>query len=278
MSKVLFFDIDGTLVDFGKTYLYDSATEALRKAKAVGNKICICTGRSYNQIYEFLLEEGFDGIVAASGEYVEFEGEVLEHHTFGEENIRKVLDYLKDTNTGLLFQNKELSITSSKWINSFLRTFGENLTVEEMTSNPTFSKLIIDDDVENYPSKYADAESVIYVECDYPVEEVHGTLSPLGLEATLASFKQPEPFSGEITIAGVNKATGIQAIMDKSGISREDVYAFGDGMNDIEMLRFVGTGVAMGNAQQACKDAADVVTDDIKEDGLYRAMEKLGLF
>ena len=64
MGKIIFFDIDGTLVGF-KGDILDSTREALQAAKRNGHKILLCTGRSKNQIYPWLLEEGFQGIVAA---------------------------------------------------------------------------------------------------------------------------------------------------------------------------------------------------------------------
>ena len=65
--------------------------------------------------------------------------------------------------------------------------------------------------------------------------------------------------------------------MDELKIGREDTIAFGDGPNDVEMLKFAGTGVAMGNAILAVKQYADMVTDKIDEDGLYHAFERLHL-
>jgi hydroxymethylpyrimidine pyrophosphatase-like HAD family hydrolase len=56
-----------------------------------------------------------------------------------------------------------------------------------------------------------------------------------------------------------------------------DTIAFGDGPNDLEMLAFAGIGVAMGNGVAAAKEAADMVTAGIDDDGLARAMAQLGL-
>ena len=119
-------------------------------------------------------------------------------------------------------------------------------------------------------------ESIIYCNCPYTVEEF-GKLLDEKLEVTPSSFKDPDPYSGEITLKRVNKATGIQKVLDELGGKQEDTIGFGDGANDIDMLRFAGVGVAMGNAQDCALEAADMITDDIREDGLYNAMIKLGL-
>ena len=65
--------------------------------------------------------------------------------------------------------------------------------------------------------------------------------------------------------------------LEYSGISREDTLAIGDGPNDLEMLQYAATGVAMGNAADSLKAAADLVTGCVDEDGLYQAFEQLGL-
>lgn len=74
------------------------------------------------------------------------------------------------------------------------------------------------------------------------------------------SFKQTERNSGEIGIAGINKATGMQAYLSHVGQTKEDAIAFGDSANDMEMIDFAACGVAMGNAIEALKARADMVT------------------
>jgi hydroxymethylpyrimidine pyrophosphatase-like HAD family hydrolase len=61
------------------------------------------------------------------------------------------------------------------------------------------------------------------------------------------------------------------------GFELQDVYAFGDGLNDIEMLKAVGTGVAMGNGVPEAKEVADYITTDVSEDGIWNGLKKLNL-
>ena len=74
------------------------------------------------------------------------------------------------------------------------------------------------------------------------------------------------------------KDRGIQRFLDHYGWSKEQTISFGDGGNDVDMLRFTGIGVAMGNAVDALKKVADYVTAPIGEDGIYKACEHLHLF
>ena len=77
--------------------------------------------------------------------------------------------------------------------------------------------------------------------------------------------------SGEISIKGTDKVTGIKLVMDYFGCDHEHTIAMGDGNNDITMLNFVNYGVAMGNATEKLKSVAQFVSDDVNEDGLAKA-------
>lgn len=79
----------------------------------------------------------------------------------------------------------------------------------------------------------------------------------------------------EIYSPTLSKAIGMQHILDYYGASREDTYAFGDGTNDIEMVKFAGTGVAMGNAVDSLKEVADIVCEPIQDNGLEKILKQL---
>lgn len=88
------------------------------------------------------------------------------------------------------------------------------------------------------------------------------------------SVYRSEPYFIEVMNRGVSKADAIAGLLERLGLEREDTIACGDGLNDLTMIRYAGLGVAMGNAQQAVKDAADVVTLSNDEDGLVPVIEK----
>ena len=81
----------------------------------------------------------------------------------------------------------------------------------------------------------------------------------------------------DVIPAGVGKDVGISRVVNYLGIRLDDTMAFGDGGNDISMLHHVGTGVAMGDAPQMVKEAADYVTASADEDGIALALEHFGL-
>ncbi len=84
-------------------------------------------------------------------------------------------------------------------------------------------------------------------------------------------------YSMDILPKGGSKAEGIKQMIKKLNFDLKDVYAFGDGLNDIEMIQEVGTGVVMGNASDEVKQYADFVTHDVAEEGIPYGLKKLGL-
>ena len=94
--KVIFYDIDGTLIDFDGV-MSESTKMALDMAKANGHKIFLCTGRNAIQIYPILLDYGFDGIVSAAGACVSVDGQEIFHNYIEQEQLRKFVNYFKDS-------------------------------------------------------------------------------------------------------------------------------------------------------------------------------------
>lgn len=89
-----------------------------------------------------------------------------------------------------------------------------------------------------------------------------------------AEAYRSEPFFLEIVPHGIDKATGLAALLSIAGLQRHELMAFGDGFNDITMLQFAGLGVAMGNAQDVVKRTADYITQSNEEDGIAEAVER----
>ncbi|MBX9993977.1 MULTISPECIES: Cof-type HAD-IIB family hydrolase [Priestia] len=76
----------------------------------------------------------------------------------------------------------------------------------------------------------------------------------------------------EINALGINKAKGIMTVCERLGISMDEVIAMGDSLNDMAMIEAAGCGIAMGNAQEAVKEAADWVTDTNVNNGVAKAI------
>ena len=91
---------------------------------------------------------------------------------------------------------------------------------------------------------------------------------------TSAVLVQSEPTYLEILPAGVNKGTALERLEMILGIKKEEVICFGDNLNDLEMIRRAGIGVAMGNAGAEVKAAADCIAPDHNDDGVARVLAR----
>ena len=97
------------------------------------------------------------------------------------------------------------------------------------------------------------------------------------LFSDVLTFTRANDISMDIIGKGISKATGIQHMMSLLDVERENTFAFGDGLNDIEMLQYVGTGVAMANGYDALKEIADHVTDSVFNHGIAKGLKALEL-
>jgi len=131
------------------------------------------------------------------------------------------------------------------------------------------------------PKSLTCVEKLAYYDSPFGIEEIKSLLGDYFEVVTYSLGKapegKPETFHGEINFDGTSKATGIKKFMEIVGAPLSDTIAVGDSGNDLEMIKFASIGVAMGNASEDVKVAADLVTTGIDEDGIYNAFVKLGL-
>lgn len=273
MKKALFFDIDGTLVDFeGK--MPESAKLALKKAQERGHLIVICSGRSVCQIYPFLIELGFDGIIAASGAYVEYKNEVIFRHRMDEETLKLTCAVLEEAHASYSAQTERVTITGEANKDRMFRRFRRRRENED--EEVFMARMNMGWEVDDNIAQRRDVEKMNFFESQIPISEIRRRLEGY-CDVVAMSFNVPTDTDGEISTKGVNKALGIQKFIEHAGIAREDTVVFGDGPNDSDMLEYAHISVAMGNAREEIKKMASYVTKDINDDGIAYAMSELGL-
>lgn len=281
-KKVLFFDIDGTLIDF-QSRMPGTARTALRKAARNGHRLILCTGRSFCQLDPKLLQMGFDGVVAAAGADVLYGDVEISHETFGAGRISRIIDFFLENKIPFLFQQKDGCVIQASCVRGMAEgmkeRFGGHVSEDhaEQQLRASIGSLVTDPDMSLHKEDFSGTETVLYCNSPVPNEAIIKLAQPLGLTVSDTSFKTPDNFSGEITVKGVTKATGMEKMLDYLHTDRRDSIAFGDGPNDINMMEYAGLSVAMGNGTEEVKKAADYVTKDVDKDGLYAAMERLGL-
>ncbi|MEH7121067.1 Cof-type HAD-IIB family hydrolase [Neobacillus vireti] len=278
MKTAIFLDIDGTLIT-NHFIIPDSAKLAVRKARENGHLIFICTGRSKGQIFPEILEVGFDGIVGAAGGYVEVHQEVILHERVLKEDVKLIVDFFNKhgidfnlaSNNGI-FTNKN----SNKRLSSFFEQQLEFIDAEVKANMEKGLKLFNDMIIVTEDLIRDDINGISFFGSEIPLDQIRQEFASkfTVIPSTVSAFGDN---SGEISLLGVNKATGIEKVINHFNIRKEDTFGFGDSWNDLEMLEYVQYGIAMGNAHDAVKRVANDVTDRHDENGIYNSFQKYGL-
>lgn len=279
MGKVIFLDVDGTLLDY-ESKLPASAVTAVRGARKNGHRVYITTGRSRAEIYQELWDIGLDGMIGGNGSYVEDHGQVLLHRLIALEQARRIVDWLHhrglefylESNNGLFasenFEQAGLSAVR-EYAHRKGRSGADGITVRsafpEMIFGLRGSELYRDDlnKVSYLLSSYQD---FLDTKARFPDLE-HNTWGGAGETAIF----------GDLGVKGITKASAIDALLKHLGVSQADTIAVGDAKIDIPMFKACAFSVCMGSGGPEAKAAASYVTDDVDQDGLYKAFAHLGL-
>lgn len=276
MSKVIFLDVDGTLVNENGV-VPESAAIAIKETRKNGNYVFLCTGRSKAEIYDHILEIGFDGIIAAAGGYIETGDQVVFHETVNIDSAKHVVEFFNENNiefylesNGGLFSSKNLKTNLNKLV--YNDSMDEKTKAEiEKGIQPFFDALI-----ENENMIREDINKISFIESEIPFEVIKKEFEAEFnvIHCTVPAFGEN---SGELSIPNINKANAIEKLLNHLNLSNTKTYAYGDGMNDLEMIEYVDYGIAMGNAKQKLKEAADDITDTHDEGGIYNSFKKYDL-
>lgn len=258
--KIVFFDIDETLIVKHKDYLPDSVLPAIRKLKANGIIPAIATGRSRCslplKLRALLAQEPIDLFVTMNGQLAVYKDHFIEKHTIPTAKIQVLVDFFDAHGIEYAFvSDKKIAVSGitpqqKSALDPILRDY--IVDKDYFKSNEVFQLLPFYDETQD--QLIADAQILD------------------GLRVVRWDKDSVDLFDAE-----GSKARGILAVVDYLGLSMDNVMAFGDGLNDLEMLNTVGVGVAMGNAHPQLKDVADYVTDHIEQDGIYNFLVKSGL-
>ena len=254
--KAVFIDIDGTLLTRrdGKKVLLPSAREALEQLQKKGIRTYIATGRHVTELDSLPLAGiPFDGYILLNGQLcLDGQFRPLWSRTLSGQDKELLLELFNEKEWPVVLVNeKEMYLNC---MNDYVRKVQEEMTAPLPDVKP------------------------------YSGEELFmaAIFSPYGTQY----FKERFPtlrivrwhdYAADVLPADRGKAVGMKAIMDRLGIGQEEVMAFGDEENDMDMLKLAGIGVAMGNAIDLVKEAADYVTDDVDGDGLANALRHFGV-
>lgn len=255
----LFFDIDGTLFDSSTKSVPSSTLNALKILSQKPNvDLYISSGRSYDTLGSIkMYEEYFTGFNLSNGQEII----INKQKYYGLPIDQKIVQDLIEITTK---KNHSLGIISKSSI--------------EMT-------FFTDESYHNF-TEYIKKEVNNLDHQPYNLQKPVLQFWLFAKNDEIAFYKERFPqleffnwgrYGADILPAGQSKASGIKHIQKIKGYKTENMYAFGDGDNDVKMFEVVGTSCAMGNASPKALASADFITDDITNDGLFKALVKLKL-
>ncbi|WP_318504107.1 Cof-type HAD-IIB family hydrolase [Bacillus sp. T3] len=277
MQKIIFIDVDGTLVnDHG--VVPESAKLAIRNARKNGHLAFLCTGRSKSELFPEILDVGFDGIIGAAGGYIELEKEVLFHECVKIQDVQHLVEFFNSHGIDFYLESNG-GLFAGGNCKKHIRDIIEKLLMEKPEAKEEIEKGIQpfhDLIIEGEYLIREDINKISFLDSDLPFEMIKKEFESkfTVIPSTVSFFGKN---SGELSIPGIHKATAIEKLLQHLKINKEDTFAYGDGLNDIEMLEFVQHGIAMGNAKEAVKKVADDITETHDEGGIFNSFIKYGL-
>lgn len=259
--KALFFDIDGTLLSEVTGEVPASARRALERALERGHLTFINTGRTWCVLPAEFKRMPFSGFVCGCGTYIRFGEEVLLKHTIPSKRGEEIARILRENRADMVLEGtgdcflpaRHSRFEPLEGTRRYFRKMGLGLERTAEQSGLEFDKLIF----------YADASSNL--------DAIFRGLSPdMEIMDRRGGLYEAAP-------RGFSKATGIDVVLQRFGMSREDAYVFGDSSNDLSMFEAVPHAVAMGKHDPVLDPHTEFVTKTVEEDGLEFALLHYGL-
>lgn len=252
--KIIYFDIDGTLVDMKKKVISQTMLDTLYKLKEKGIKICIATGRPPFVVPKFDIE--FDAYLTFNGSYCFQKDKVLYHNSIPHEDVIKIIENASKINRHVTIASN-LDIDSNGYdidLDDYFRIANQELYIKNK-----FNDLL---------------EQDIYQMMIGGNQQVYDQVLKNTKNAKATAWWNR---AADIIPADGGKGKAVEKINEYFGFTKEQSMAFGDGTNDIDMLQAVGLGVAMGNATQNVKDIADDICDSVENEGITSYCKQLNL-
>ncbi len=285
MYKLIAIDIDGTLLN-SKSELTENTIEILKKASEKGIYIVLTSGRMTSVIKDFCKKIGADKfLIAENGaSIVDLQLDELIYKRYIPKNVvLDIINMCEENNIYyMIYTNKELIVKNLKHMALFFYKQNYNPNARLNTHIATceyikaleddFTKIMIcDEDRAIYNSivnKLRKNDNIDVMD----IPHVSTKVLNIGTEEKIISYSY-----ADISAKNTNKWTALENLITMLGIKREEVIAIGDNINDIQMIKNAGLGVAMANATPVVRDIADEVAPSNDEDGVAYIVKKYTL-
>ncbi|MUT66910.1 Cof-type HAD-IIB family hydrolase [Paenibacillus sp. NEAU-GSW1] len=253
--KIAFFDIDGTLLDEEKQIPQDTI-EAIRELQANGVEAVIATGRAPYFFAPIAEKLGIDSYVSLNGAYVQYKGKPIYKRPIPRASLESFVSHADKHGHKLVFEGHAAFYANTEDHPHMLDSV-KSLRVDLPGYDPDFWK---SEDVYQ-----------VFLHCTEEEEHLYEGAVP---ELRLIRWHKT---AMDVLNSDGSKALGIEALLKELGIASEEAIAFGDGLNDKEMLEAVGLGVAMGNSHEELKPFANYITTHVSEGGIRNGLRYAGL-
>ena len=271
--KLIFLDVDGTLTEPGENTPPQSALEAIRRARAAGNRVFLCSGRSYAMLRP-VLDYGFDGYIASAGGYVVCGDRLLYDCPMTEEQSRRVLSLLKENGIYRTIEAKDASYCDEGTAEFMSRVSGGNS--ELMRWRKALERKLNILPMHEYDGRPL-YKATFVCEREEQLRPVHEALDA-EFNIVVQDALSRGCVNGELINRQYDKGRGVLRVAEELKVPVADTVGFGDSMNDLEMIETVGTSVCMANGSAALKERSRLVCPAVTEDGLAKAFAQLGLY
>jgi Cof subfamily protein (haloacid dehalogenase superfamily) len=256
--KIVFTDIDQTLFSHYTNQVPPSAVAAIKEMQAKGIKVFLCSGRNFYLIRKTGILDIVhpDGLVTMNGSNAIIDGNIIYKYPIPSSVVDKMILFSKRLKFGLtLIEENEghINMIDDRVISAHEK-YGTRFPQPR-----------------HFPDHYDRVVYQMIAFCD----ELDESLFLPHLENCKSA--RWDEYAVDIMLKDSDKAKGILAVLEYYGLKQENALSFGDAANDIEMLLFTGTSVAMGNGVPEAKAVADYVTDHIDKDGWANACRHYGL-
>lgn len=249
-------DLDGTIINHGHNGIMPSTLYAIQELQKNGHEVIIATGRPPALFFDVDKKLGIKSYIAANGALAIHNGEIILNKTIDKKHIDMLINFSIENRIDLGFESM-----------THFCLFSHNTNLPDK-----FCEAFHLPDPELLPDHYKDNDiyQMVLFYSGKDFKKFEDKFEGLW-------FNYSNKYGLDVNNENGLKDAGLIAFHDVLGVSQDDMIAIGDGFNDITMIEYAGIGIAMGNANESVKEKADIVTDRIENNGLYKVFVELGL-
>ncbi len=260
IKGAVFFDYDGTLTEEERK-IYRPTAKTVAAAKELQQKgylVGLATGRSLCYVPDVNID--FDCYITTNGAYASCRGTEIWNDTFTVAQVKRFISFLCEHGINYILENQEACYCRDR----------EEKTLVDMIDTfqlPEECFLPIDDveqlQINKIVLTYDSLEKLSLIQKEF------------GEEYEITPHRTC--YSCDVARKGITKAVGISKVLEYLNLPRQDTYAFGDGDNDVQMFRLVGTAIAMKDHAASLDSVAAYVTGNVEDEGIYQGLKHFGL-